>query len=61
MAGGLVFSWHDEWFKRTWNTMDYDHPDRRPFWDNIQTNEQHFGLLCFDRHERLGLDGNTNE
>ena len=48
MAGGLVFSWHDEWFKRTWNTMDYDHPDRRPFWDNIQTNEQHFGLLSFD-------------
>lgn len=47
-AGGLVFTWQDEWFKRTWNTMDYDNPNRRPYWSNIQTNEQHFGLLSFD-------------
>lgn len=49
MLGGLVFTWQDEWFKRTWNTMDYDNPDRRPYWSNAQTNEQHFGLLSFDR------------
>ena len=49
MLGGLIFTWQDEWFKRTWNTMDYDNPDRRPFWSNAQTNEQHFGLLNFDR------------
>ncbi|CAM3914304.1 hypothetical protein [Alkalicoccus chagannorensis] len=48
--GGLVFTWQDEWFKRTWNTMDYDNPDRRPFWSNAQTPEQQFGLLSFDRH-----------
>ncbi|WP_066068167.1 hypothetical protein [Neobacillus soli] len=47
-AGGLVFTWQDEWFKRTWNTMDYDNPDRRPYWNNQQTNEQHFGLLGFE-------------
>lgn len=47
-AGGLLFAWQDEWFKRTWNTMDYDNPDRRPYWSNLQTNEQHFGLLSFD-------------
>jgi hypothetical protein len=60
MAGGMVFSWQDEWFKRTWNTMDYDNPDRRPFWDNIQTNEQHFGLLSFDpdtEQTQLKIDG----
>lgn len=51
MLGGLVFTWQDEWFKRTWNTMDYDNPDRRPFWSNAQTNEQQFGLLSFDRHK----------
>lgn len=51
LLGGLVFSWQDEWFKRTWNTMDYDNPDRRPFWSNAQTNEQQFGLLSFDRHK----------
>lgn len=47
-AGGMVFSWQDEWFKRTWNTMDFDNSHRRPFWNNQQTNEQHFGLLGFD-------------
>ncbi|CAG9621258.1 hypothetical protein [Sutcliffiella rhizosphaerae] len=48
MAGGLIFSWQDEWFKRTWNTMDFDNPNQRPHWKNVQTNEQMFGLLTFD-------------
>jgi len=47
-CGGLVFSWQDEWFKRTWNTMNLDIPERRPYWSNPQTNEQLFGLLAFD-------------
>lgn len=47
-CGGLIFTWQDEWFKRTWNTMDFDLPDRRPYWSNPQTNEQQFGLLAFD-------------
>ena len=47
-AGALVFTWQDEWFKRSWNTMDFDIPDRRPFWSNPQTSEQEFGLLAFD-------------
>ena len=48
LAGGVAFSWQDEWFKRTWNNNDLDLPDSRPFWLNAQTNEQHFGLLAFD-------------
>ncbi|WP_052702802.1 hypothetical protein [Paenibacillus beijingensis] len=48
LAGGLIFTWQDEWFKRTWNTADLDNPDRRPFWSNAQTGEQQFGLLSFD-------------
>lgn len=51
LLGGLVFTWQDEWFKRTWNTMEYDNPDRRPFWSNAQTSEQQFGLLSFDQHK----------
>lgn len=59
-AGGLVFTWQDEWFKRTWNTMDFDNPDRRPYWDNQQTNEQHFGLLNFEPGQKdtnITVDG----
>lgn len=56
MLGGLIFAWQDEWFKRTWNTMDYDNPDRRPYWSNAQTNEQRFGLLSFDRN-KVRLNG----
>lgn len=58
MMGGLVFTWQDEWFKRTWNTMDLDDPERRPYWSNAQTNEQQFGLLSFDR-QLIQTDGNT--
>lgn len=47
-AGGIIFSWQDEWFKRTWNTMDLDLAERRPYWSNTQTNEQEFGILAFD-------------
>ncbi len=43
-AGGLVFVWEDEWFKRTWNTMDYTNSDYRAYWNDVQTSEQHFGL-----------------
>ena len=47
-AGGIVFTWQDEWFKRTWNNVMFDIADRRPFWSNIQTTEQCFGLMAFD-------------
>lgn len=58
--GGLVFTWQDEWFKRTWNTSDYDNSDRRPYWSNAQTNEQQFGLLSFDQH-KVKVDGDISE
>lgn len=63
-AGGLVFAFQDEWFKRTWNTMDFDIPDRRPFWNNQQTNEQYFGVLAFDPGETKSacyVDGEIND
>lgn len=63
-AGGLIFSWQDEWFKRTWNTMDYSLPDYRAYWSDYQTNEQSFGLLTFDPGKRKSVcyvDGNPAE
>ena len=56
-AGGVVFSWHDEWFKRTWNLAPFSDPNRRPFWSNVQTPEQRFGLLAFDPANAVPLDG----
>lgn len=60
LLGGLVFTWQDEWFKRTWNTVDYDDPDRRPYWSNVQTNEQRFGLMAFDKHA-VEVDGQYDD
>ncbi|HZG73048.1 MAG TPA: hypothetical protein VEY51_16030, partial [Chondromyces sp.] len=60
LLGGLIFTWQDEWFKRTWNTMDFDNPDRRPFWSNAQTNEQQFGLLSFDTN-KIQVDGKVKD
>jgi hypothetical protein len=54
-AGGLVFSWQDEWFKRTWNTMEYDIADKRAYWSNPQTNEQQFGILAFEPGEKQSI------
>ncbi len=62
-AGGMIFSWQDEWFKRTWNSMDYEDPDRRPFWMNVESPESSFGLMAFEPEEesRIVLDGDVAE
>lgn len=63
-AGGIVFTWQDEWFKRTWNNVMFDIADRRPYWSNIQTTEQCFGLLAFDSGKEsmaAYVDGDVSE
>lgn len=46
MAGGVLFSWFDEWFKRNWLFMDYERPaDRNHLWFNLQDAEQCYGLI----------------
>ena len=63
-AGGCVFSWQDEWFKRTWNTMYAVDLKRTPYWSDYQTNEQYFGLLSFDPGEERSVcyvDGDVSE
>jgi hypothetical protein len=61
--GALIFSWQDEWFKRTWNTMDFDLEWQRPYWSNPETNEQMFGLLAFEPGEtlKIKLDGDVSD
>ncbi len=51
IAGGFVFSWEDEWFKRTWNTLEHQDPERRQLWHDPLTNEQWFGLVATDTEQ----------
>jgi len=63
-AGGFVFEWADEWFKFTWNTIDYELPaERRQLWVNPWTNEEHFGLLAMEPGRRpvVTVDGDGRE
>ncbi len=62
-AGGCVFSWQDEWHKRTWNTMFAVDLSRSPYWSDAQSSDQHFGLLAFDPGEEAVcvVDGDASE
>ena len=51
LTGALIFSWADEWFKFTWNTLPRHavaHSERRALWHDPLTNEQWFGLNAVD-------------
>ena len=64
LSGGFVFEWTDEWFKFTWNTIDYElPPNRRNLWVNPWTNEAHFGVVATDPGSRqvVDLDGDEGE
>lgn len=58
--GGIMFAWQNEWFKRTWNLDARSVPGRRPFWSNVETPEQRFGLLAFDPVDQVLLDGSDD-
>ncbi len=57
-AGGILFSWLDEWFKHTWVTIDLElPPERTRLWHNVMNAEQNYGLLG----EYAGAAGVTAE
>lgn len=63
-AGSIIFTWQDEWFKRTWNTMANVDLVQTSFWSDYQTNEQYFGILTFDPGEEKSVcyvDGDISE
>ena len=51
MSGAFLFSWSDEWFKFTWNTLPRQtvvDSERRSLWHDPLTNEQWFGIIATD-------------
>lgn len=63
-AGSCLFSWQDEWFKRTWNTMYAIDRNYSAYWSDYQTNEQSFGILTFDPGKKESVcyvDGDVSE
>jgi hypothetical protein len=65
MAGGVLFSWFDEWFKKNWLFQPYAlPPERKPFWFNHQDPEENYGLLAaYPGYpgKKVTLSGNPSE
>jgi hypothetical protein len=62
-SGAILFTWQDEWFKKTWNTLHYDIPDRRAYWYNTLTNESFFGVLGMypSKDDTIFIDGDSSD
>ncbi len=65
MAGGIVFSWIDEWFKRNWAVYNREVPTRRNrLWLNVMDPEQNFGLIAAwpgNDGWKVTIDGRNDE
>ncbi len=61
LAGSIVFSWQDEWFKGTYTLRELEVPiARRAYWTNALNNESSYGLLAMDpgaAGDRVVIDG----
>lgn len=47
-CGAVIFSWQDEWFKQTWNTVKYSPQQAIKRTPNVMSAEQSYGILAFE-------------
>jgi tetratricopeptide (TPR) repeat protein len=60
-AGGMVFEWLNEWFRRSWLTRNYETAEEdKPRWTNFMDPAECYGLVAADPGGRANyqLDGN---
>jgi tetratricopeptide (TPR) repeat protein len=63
-AGGIVFEWLDEWFRRSWLTRNYETPqENKPRWTNFMDPAEYYGLVAADPRRRSAhqLAGDLSE
>jgi tetratricopeptide (TPR) repeat protein len=49
MAGGAVFAWIDEWFKKNWIVLEFElPPERNRLWLNRLDAEQQYGMIAME-------------
>lgn len=62
-AGTMIFSWQEEWFKQTWNTIKYapENPALRT--PNVMSAEQGYGILAVEpgKKQVCVLDGDLSD
>lgn len=59
MNGVVIFQMNDEWFKRSWNTKEYE--INRQQWKNVLTSEQYFGMFDVTSHPDLRINQEIQE
>lgn len=64
LSGVVISSWQDGWYRTDWNVYPMIDKERGPFWHNVQSESQGYGLLAFDpgvEGEEVVLDGCGDE
>jgi tetratricopeptide (TPR) repeat protein len=65
LAGGILFSLIDEWFKRNWLVTEFEIPaERNPLWLNVLDPEQNYGVLAARPGEtgwKVTIDGRGDD